>query len=258
MTTSDYKNINKATWDERAKVHFDSDFYNVKDFLAGNSSLNELELSLVGDVKGKSLLHLQCHFGLDTLSWARLGAQVTGVDLSEQAIKQANQLAEQTGLNAQFIASDLYDFGEQNQQQYDLVFTSYGAICWLPDIHRWAKTVANSLKPEGKFVIAEFHPIYDLVAGYSYFHQEAPDVEEESTYTENHDGKKLTTVVWSHHLSSVVNALIEQGLTIELMTEQAGSPYNCFPDLTQENDGLYYLYRQGVAVPLIYSITAKK
>ncbi|WNZ58090.1 class I SAM-dependent methyltransferase [Microbulbifer sp. MKSA007] len=145
----DFFEINRHSWDSRTRIHVKSEFYNIDGFLSGKSTLNEFELSDIGNVSGKSLLHLQCHFGLDTLSWARLGAKVTGVDISSVAITEAQALSDRSGLHGEFICNDIYSFGESNNKEFDIVFTSYGALCWLPDIERWASVVAQCLKPGG-------------------------------------------------------------------------------------------------------------
>lgn len=254
----DYLAINKASWNKRTELHVKSNFYDVEGFLNGNTALNDIELTELGDVQGKSILHLQCHFGLDSLSWARLGAQVTGVDLSSTAIDKAQDLAQQTNLDAQFVCADLYSFGEQSQQQFDVVFTSYGALCWLPDLSRWARVVADGLKPGGIFYMAEFHPFYDIFAGYSYFHNAEPDIEEEGTYTENDDGQTSTLVTWAHPMSDVVNALIAVGLEITQLNEYPYSPYNCFDGMEQREPGKFYLSHKQQDIPLVYTIKAIK
>ena len=150
---------NRLLWDELTAVHERSVFYDVEGFLAGASSLTWPELDELGpDVAGKRLLHLQCHFGLDTLSWARLGATVTGVDFSGQAIALARRLAAESGLAATFVESDLYDVPAVLDGRFDIVFTSWGVLCWLPDLTRWARLIADYLVPDGIFHIAEFHP----------------------------------------------------------------------------------------------------
>ncbi|MEJ2765640.1 class I SAM-dependent methyltransferase [Photobacterium sp. MCCC 1A19761] len=254
----DYLDINQKAWDLRAKVHVESEFYDVAGFLKGKSSLNPIELAQVGEVKGKRLLHLQCHFGQDTLSWARLGAEVTGVDLSSEAIECARGLAEQIGVDARFIQDDLYRFGDKNQDQFDLVFTSYGALCWLPDLTRWARTVAAALKPGGQVHLVEFHPFLDLLSGYPYFPQPEPEVEEEGTYTENCTGETSTVLTWSHSLSEVIAALIQAGIVIEEVQEYPFSPYNCFPDLEYVAGQGYQKLFQGQQIPLVYGIKGRK
>ncbi len=249
---------NKNSWNQRVETHFNSKFYDVPGFLAGGCSLNEIELAGLTDVKDKTLLHLQCHFGLDTLSWARRGAQVTGVDISDEAISKANQLKQQTQLQAQFICADVYAFGEQNQQQHDIVFTSYGAICWLPDLDRWAQVVANGLKPGGRLYMAEFHPIIDLIAGYDYFHQNDPDISVEDTYTENCDGSQHEFAVWAHPLGDVITALTTAGLEIRALTEFDYSPYDCFAGMQEKQPGRFYLEHKNHHVPMVYSLMAIK
>ncbi|MDO6684486.1 MULTISPECIES: class I SAM-dependent methyltransferase [unclassified Agarivorans] len=254
----DYLALNKAAWDKRTALHVDSEFYDVPSFIAGKSSLKSIELDLMGDVSDKKLLHLQCHFGLDSLSWARLGAQVTAVDLSSEAIKRAEELAAKTGLDAAFICDDVYHYGEATQPIHDWVFVSYGALCWLPDINRWAQVVADSLKAGGKLCLAEFHPVHDLMSGYGYFHREEADIDEEGTYTENDDGETSQMLNWGHPLSDVVNALIKAGLVIEQLKEYDYSPYNCFEGLKERQSGEFIYEHEHYESPLVYSIVASK
>lgn len=254
----DYLSINKKAWDKRTKVHINSKFYDVAGFIQGKSSLNDIELEEVGAVEGKSLLHLQCHFGQDTLSWVRLGAIATGVDLSTESITQANRLSKQANLKANFICSDIYTFGERNTEKFDIVFTSYGALCWLPDLTKWALTIANSLKIGGQLNIIEFHPYIELQSGYSYFATDKPDLEEEGTYTENCTAEKSAMATWPHPISEVLNALISVGITIESFNEFPYSPYNCFEGLEKIEGKGYELIIKGQQVPLVYSIKGKK
>ena len=254
----DYLEVNKEAWDKRTRTHITSEFYNVPGFLKGEDALQEIEIAELTDVAGQTLLHLQCHFGMDTLSWARRGAVVTGVDLSPAAIEQGQQLARQTGLDGRFVCADVYEFGEKNTERYDIVFTSYGALVWLPDLDRWARTVANSLKPGGRFYIAEFHPVHDVYAGYAYFHSDEPDVEEEGTYTENDGGETSKIVTWAHPLSEVINALINAGIRIERMNEFPFSPYNCFEGLEEREPGRYYYKDAKHDIPLVYTILGRR
>ena len=254
----DYININKQAWDKRTKVHVGSKFYDVQVFKDGSSSLNAIELEQVGNVEGKKLLHLQCHFGQDTLSWARQGALVTGVDLSSEAIAQANKLKSELGLAATFVAKDIYQFGHGNTEKFDIVFTSYGVLCWLPDLKLWAETIASSLAKGGEFHLVEFHTFNDLLCGYSYFSRAEPDVEEEGTYTENCDGITSKVVTWAHSLSEVINSLITAGLSIEHFKEYPYSPFNCFEGLEHVSEHGYQMLHKGQQVPLVYSIKARK
>ena len=176
-----YLTANKILWNKRTDIHVNSAFYDVPGFLAGTNSLKEIELSLLGDVANTNLLHLQCHFGQDTLSLARMGAQVTGVDLSDTAIAQADALAAQMQLakQARFVCCDVYSAPAHINDRFDTVFTSYGTIGWLPDLHKWAAVIAHFLKPGGHFVMADFHPVvwmfddYFKTVAYSYFNTES-------------------------------------------------------------------------------------
>jgi SAM-dependent methyltransferase len=254
----DYLSINKKAWDKRTKVHVESEFYDVASFKNGKCSLNSIELQQIGNVEGKSLLHLQCHFGQDTLSWARLGAEATGVDLSAEAIKQANSLKHALDVEAEFVESDIVQFGRENTKQFDIVFTSYGVLCWLPNLTDWAQTIAKSLKVGGEFHLVEFHTFNDLLSGYSYFPNSEPDIEEEGTYTENCDGTKSTMVTWPHSVSEVVSSLIAAGLSIESFFEYPYSPYNCFEGLAPVSNFGYQMLYKGQQVPLVYSIKARR
>ena len=254
----DYIAINKEAWDKRTNVHIESEFYDVAGFLDGKSSLNPIELAQLGDVKGKRLLHLQCHFGLDTLSWARLGAQVTGVDLSSESISKAKSLATQAGLDAQFINADVFAFQDHHPETFDVVFTSYGVLCWLPDLQRWAQVIARSLKAGGEFHLVEFHTFNDLLNGESYFPSATPDVCEDGTYTENCQGETSTVVTWPHSISEVVSALLDAGISIESFNEYPYSPYNCFLGLEAVEGEGYQMRYKGHQVPLIYAIKGRK
>ena len=250
--------MNRESWDKRAEIHFDSRFYDVDGFMAGNTSLREIELAELTQVDGRRLLHLQCHFGLDTLSWARRGAECTGVDISPVAINKARQLNDSTGLDAQFVCTDVYNYSRGDAAPFDIVFTSYGTICWLPDLDRWAEVVASNLAVGGIFYMADFHPLYDLLAGYSYFEQDEPDIEEEETYTENSGDLKTPLAIWAHPMGRVVNALVNAGIAIQRLNEFSFSPYNCFKGMTEREPGRYYITHNGQDVPLVYSITGQR
>src|SRR5271154_4600307 len=173
---------NLDAWNQMAGIHAASRGYRLAEFKAGENVLKPIELREVGDVRGKSLLHLQCHFGLDTMSWARLGAEVTGLDFSDEAIKLARSLSDELRIPARFICADIYDTASVIDDTFDVVFTSYGAITWLPDLRRWAQIIAHTLKPGGFFYIADLHPFASifnnedhastLAIQYPYFHQE--------------------------------------------------------------------------------------
>ncbi len=159
---AELKRANQDLWDGWTELHVAGSSYDVEGFKAGRDTLDEVELAGVGDVEGKSLLHLQCHFGLDTMSWARRGARVVGVDFSENAVAHARRLALELGLDARFIQADVTDaaavLGRLGGEQFDVVFTSHGTISWLPELREWAQIIAGSLKPGGRFFIADSHP----------------------------------------------------------------------------------------------------
>ena len=259
-----YFKTNKATWNQKAAAHFESDFYDIEAFKAGKSSLNAYEIKALGDVKGKSLLHLQCHFGQDTLSWSRMGAKCTGVDLSDKAIEIAEQLNTELNLDASFTCCNVLEASNHIQEQFDIVFTSYGVIGWLPDLKPWAKMISERLKPGGTFYMVEFHPIvwmFDYMENppnlkYGYMQDEVIYEEYEGTYA-NSDSKMISKEYgWNHGLSEVVNSLISADLKIELLNEQDGSPYDVLPNLVKKDDVLYYT--KDKLYPLIFEIKATK
>jgi SAM-dependent methyltransferase len=260
----EYLEINRKSWNEKTEIHLKSDFYDVKGFLKGKSSLNSIELSLLGDVKGKKILHLQCHFGQDTLSLARMGAVVTGVDLSDKAIQSANSLASDLNLSAKFICCDLYNLPEHLNETFDLVFKSYGTIGWLPDLDKWAKIVSSYLKPGGKFVFAEFHPVVWMFddnferIGYNYFNT-GPIIETLSgTYAQKDAQITQKYVNWNHSISEVVNSLIKNGLIINALNEFDYSPYNCFLHTVEVEPGKFRIEHLENNIPMVYSILATK
>ena len=257
-----YLKINQASWNKRTAVHLESDFYDVNSFLNGKSSLNSIELDLLGNVKGKTILHLQCHFGQDTISLSRLGAKTVGVDLSDKAIEAARDLAQKDNADAEFICSDVYDLPNHLNKEFDIVFTSYGTIGWLPDLDKWAKIVSHFLKPGGKFVFVEFHPFVWMFDDdfqrieYRYFKSETIETTEIS-YTENAD-EKNDFVSWNHGLAEVVNSLISNDLEINSLEEFDYSPYNCFRETEEFEPGKFRIKHLENKIPMVYSISASK
>jgi len=152
----EYFKTNQKLWDAKTDVHKESDFYDLENFKKGATSLKKYELDALGNVHGKSLLHLQCHFGQDSMSWARMGAKVTGVDFSSEGIKTARAMNDELGLDVKFIECNVYDLQNHLNEQFDIVYCSYGVTCWLPDLVKWAGIVNQFIKPGGTFYIAEF------------------------------------------------------------------------------------------------------
>lgn len=259
-----YKEINRKAWNQKTEAHLASAFYDRKGIVQGKSSLHSIELSLLGDVKGKTILHLQCHFGLDTISLARMGAEVTGVDLSDAAIAQAEQITRETGTNARFICCDIYDLPAHLDQKFDLVFSTYGTIGWLPDLDQWAAVISRFLKPGGRFIFVEFHPVvwmfddrFEQVA-YPYFNR-GPIVETESgTYADPQAAISQECVMWNHGLGEVVSSLLGRGLDLTSLEEFDYSPYDCFRHAVADAPCKYRIAHLGATIPMVYALTAKK
>ena len=263
----DWRALNRASWDERVGIHVVSDFYDNPGFRRGRSSLRPFEIDEVGPVEGRSLVHLQCHFGQDTLSWARLGAHVTGLDFSPAAIEAATTLAAEIGIDADFVVADVYDAVEAlGRRQFDVVYTGLGALIWLPDIERWADVVASLVAPGGFVYLAEFHPITEVFADESltvehdYFTRPAGTrYEVGGTYT---DGDVETThnvsYEWTHPVSAVITALLAQGLQLELFHEHDHTLWARWPFLDAADDGTYRQPAGQPRLPLMYSLRARK
>lgn len=259
-----YLEINKNSWNAKVEPHLKSDFYFVDEFLKGRSSLNSIELGLLGDITGKSILHLQCHFGQDSISLSRLGAKVTGIDLSDKAIDAAKDLAQQCHTDTEFICSDVYDLPNVLDQKFDMVFTSYGTIGWLPDLEKWAKVISHFLKPGGQFIMAEFHPVVWMFdddfkgVAYNYFN-EKPIVETyEGTYADFSADIVQEYVMWNHSLAEVLQNLLNGGLALKEFQELDWSPYPCFKHVEEFEKGKWRISQFGNKIPLVYALTAQK
>ncbi len=261
---TNYFEVNKATWNKKVAIHAQSEMYDMDAFMSGKSSLMPYELKALPHVDGKSLLHLQCHFGQDTLSWSRMGAKCVGVDLSDEGIKLAKQLNEELQLDAEFVCCNVLDISKHISEAFDIVFTSYGVIGWLPDLKPWAKQISERLKPGGTFYMVEFHPIawmFDYTTGkpemkYHYNQNEVIYEEYKGTYADESSEMISKEYGWNHGLSEVINALIEAGLTIEYLNEHDESPYDVFPDLIKTEAGMYKMKNQ--LFPLVFEVKATK
>ncbi len=259
-----YIEINRQSWNNRTDAHLKSEFYDLPNFVKGNTSLNSIELDLLGDLAGKSILHLQCHFGQDTISLSRLGAETTGVDFSDKAIESARKLAKDTKCDVTFICCDIYDLPNHLDKQFDIVYTSYGTIGWLPDLEKWAEIVSKFLKPNGQFVFVEFHPVvwmfddnFDKVA-YRYFNSGAIVELESGTYADRTAKISQEYVMWNHGLTEVLTSLINNGLEITSFSEYDYSPYNCFNKTIEFEPNKFRIEHLGNKIPMVYSIVAKK
>ena len=257
--------LNRTWWDERVPLHVASDFYDVEGFKAGACALRPFELEEVGDVSGRSLLHLQCHFGLDTLSWARRGARVTGLDFSTPAVEAARSLAADTGLDAEFVVASLYDApAALGGRRFDIVYTGLGALNWLPDIRRWAQVVAELVAPGGLLYLSEFHPFTwvfaddDLTVEHDYFQRDPFVFDDPATYADlTAQTVHNRTEEWQHTLGDVVSAVIEAGLRIELLHEH---DYTLFPRwqfMEEQVGGDYRMPAGRPRLPLMFSLRAR-
>lgn len=256
---------NRQGWNWRTEVHMASRFYRMDAWKAGLNSLTALELEGLGDIRALDLLHLQCHFGQDTLSMARMGARVTGVDLSDVAITKARALARELELDARFLCCNVYDAPNHLQDDFDLVFTSFGVVGWLPDLERWARVIARHLRPGGVFYMAEFHPMLWTLDDtftrlqYPYFHAGPMEQHNQGTYTD-YDGPahQFRDYTWAHTLGDVVSSLIGAGLRLEYLREYPSCPFNLFPNAVQDAQGWYRLEGLDGVVPMVFSVRAHK
>jgi SAM-dependent methyltransferase len=264
-----WREKNRAMWDAKTPLHVDSPLYDIAGFKAGGLSLRALEVEDLGDVRGKDLIHLQCHFGKDTLSWARLGANVVGLDFSVPAIRAANDLAREIGLDAHFVVSDVYDARVAvSGRRFDIVYTGVGALCWLPDMMRWAKVVFDLLMPGGELYLFEFHPIRwifdpgqtrEPVKRDDYFSPTEGFPDGGVTYADASIPAAATpTVQWNHPLGEVVTALVRAGLVIDSLTELDRSVLRDWEIMEPAEDRMYRMPRDRPSLPLMYVLRAHR
>ncbi|MEU5613259.1 class I SAM-dependent methyltransferase [Streptomyces sparsogenes] len=266
-TETDWLRLNRENWDDRVRIHADSEFYDLPGFRAGASTLRSFELDEVGEVSGKRLVHLQCHMGQDTLSWARRGAEVTGLDFSSAAVRTARTLAEDIGMTdrARFVVSDVYEAPTAlGGERFDIVYTGLGALVWLPDLSRWAGVVSSLLKDGGFVYLAEFHPLTELLGEdgksleHDYFQTRPETYDFPHTYTDGPQLTKTLSVQWQHPLGEVVTALAQAGLRIEFLHEHATMLFQRYPVLEPCGNGEYRFPAGHPRIPLMYSIRATK
>jgi SAM-dependent methyltransferase len=264
---------NKALWDEWTPIHVRSEFYDVEGWKAGRGrdDLRPLLVEEVGDVAGKDLLHLQCHFGLDTLSWARRGARVTGADFSERAIEQARVLSADAGLDATFVVSDLADLPANLEGDFDVVFTSFGVLGWLPDVPRWAEVVAHFVRPGGFVYIAEAHPfaqVFDdddaateLRPRYHYWPSPEPlEFPTDGSYADpGAHVEQPFEYCWQHSMGEIITSLAAAGLRIEYLHEFPWIVWKMYPFMVETEPGIWRLPEPDDGrLPLLFSLKATK
>jgi len=259
-----YLEINRKAWNSKVDVHLNSDFYNQTAFLNGANTLNSIELNLIGNVEGKSILHLQCHFGQDSISLSRMGANVVGVDFSDKAIETASDLAAQLNSAARFVCCDIYELPKHLDETFDIVYTTYGTIGWLPDLTKWAGVVSRFLKPGGQFLLVDFHPVvwmfdddFQKVA-YNYFNS-APVVETSSgTYADRNAELQNELVMWNHDLAEILSSLLNENLQITHFGEYDYSPYACFSHTEESEPGKHRIKHLANRIPMVFSLIATK
>ncbi|MBN34719.1 MAG: SAM-dependent methyltransferase [Rhodospirillaceae bacterium] len=265
---NEHHDINKRWWNEVTPVHTTSEFYDVDGFIKGRNTLGSVERDAVGPVDDKKFLHMQCHFGMDTLSWARLGATVTGVDFSSEAVAKARELAEATGLDdrARFVESDITAVGKLDDAPYDVIFTSFGTIVWLKSLEGWAETIASNLAGDGFFYFLDSHPtamLFDEESAepkiiYDYFHSDDPNFEEAGSadYADWEYRIQSEARSFNWGLADIFAALESKGLTICEVREYPFGAWRHFPDMTKADDGYWYRDTNEKALPLLLGFKA--
>lgn len=269
----DYRAVNRASWDERVPAHAASADYGLARFEQDPDFLSEVvrfDLPRLGDIAGLRGVHLQCHIGTDTVSLARLGARMSGLDFSAAAIEQASAFAAKLGHDVDFHTADVYDAVEVlGEASYDLVFTGIGALCWLPSIERWAQTVAGLLKPGGRLFIREGHPmLWALDAGkdglsldFPYFETEAPIVwDEGGTYVDTDvEFSNNLTHEWNHGLAEIITALADAGMSLTALAEHDSVPWDALPGhMTRDDAGEWRLTDRPERLAASYTLQARR
>ncbi|MGH1335997.1 MAG: class I SAM-dependent methyltransferase [Aureispira sp.] len=250
---------NRELWNHKAALHVDAEFYDQVSFEQGRNSLNAFELELLGAVNNTKTLHVQCHFGQDSLSLTRMGAQVTGVDFSQQAINTASDLSKRLELPAQFVCCNVLDMEQHLEEKFDLAFASYGICGWFPDFKAWARQVAQRLELGGRLILVDFHPalwMFDkefTYLQYSYFNKELITEVEEATYT-GQAQQPLDCYSWNHSLADIISAFLEVGLTVQQFKEYDYSPYPCFSKMVPRPEGGYYIKGLEGKLPMVYGL----
>ena len=261
----EYFDANQSLWNAKTSIHVKSDFYDMPSFMSGKTSLRKVELEELPNLSGQSLLHLQCHFGQDTLSLERMGAICTGVDISDQAILEARRIRDDLGLKSTFVQCNVLETEKHVSDMFDIVYTSYGTIIWLPDLKLWAEQIALRLKLGGMFFMAEFHPVLHLFdwakdkIAYNYFNNGVPYMEiEEGTYADNNADIKMKEYFWQHSLSDIMTALRKEGMEITEFIEYDYSPYKLDDTFRHRADQEYVFDHGNVTLPHTFVLKAIK
>ncbi len=261
-----YINSNKQLWNAWTTIHTKSDFYDVEEFKKGKNSLTGIETGELGEVvNGRTLLHLQCHFGLDTLSWERMGAIPTGVDFSENSIHTAREFARELNMHSKFILSDIYDLKSQLDRRFDIVFTSYGVLFWLPDLKPWAEIIYHFLKPGAAFYMVEFHPFMEILADdiketpNGYFGSDDPvRYHLSGTYAVPDAAITADEFGWRHPVGDIISSLTRAGLQIRFFHEFNYCTYPVYPGMTKISEGKYVIRDFKDKIPYMFSLMAVK
>jgi SAM-dependent methyltransferase len=262
-----YEDANRRMWDKLADVHSRS--YDIEGFLAGRSSLDEIQLRELGDLRGRRLLHLQCHIGVDTLSLAREGAVVTGVDFSRKSLEHARRLSTETGIPARFIQSNIYDLEKHLDEEFDVVYTTQGVLGWLKDLRKWARIASRYLRPGGFLYVMEAHPIMgifdDTKKGaleiiHPYFHQDQPQIWDDHAPDYSDPGYRWEdpTFNWQWSIADIINSIIEAGLTLEFFNEYDKTFDRATPDMERAKNGWWILPGRRTKLPLSFTLRARK
>lgn len=266
----DELDANRRHWDDLAAVHVDAEFYDVPSVVDGASSLRAVEREELSDLfedwaagRRTRVAHLQCHVGLDTVSLAREGADVVGLDFSAESVARAREIAERAGVDARFVESDVYDAPQALDGRFDLVFCSYGVLCWLPDVREWAGVVAALLRPGGTLYLVDYHPFTDALGwedcrpAYDYFADEPAEFDEDGSYADEDASLDHTrSYLWVHPVGEVVTALVDAGLELEFLHEFPHAYFRRFADMEADDDGRYRL--PDVDLPQLYSVRAAR
>lgn len=267
---------NEKNWNDRANLHMAGDYCGLSRLLADPDAISEelaLDIGRFGDLAGKQVMHLQCHVGTDTIGFARRGAaRVVGLDLSETSLAHARAIADKAGVDVEYVHANVYDARQAVSGDFDLVYTSIGVLCWLPDVVQWARVIASLLKPGGTFFIRDDHPMFmtigeDVSDGLKveqpYFQLDTPMTwDDDSSYVDTPGAPRIahtTNHQWNHSLGQIITALIDAGLVVDGVEEFTYSAWCPWPGLMEQHaDGMWRLREQPERLPLQFAISAHK